>query len=138
MNKWSTTKVHIGSFYEMICFRKLKSFSLDDEFLKITQEFLQEAMGKSYGISTMQLLFQRTDTVKPQKGKYIDDDRTFFCSELIAKLYKVLGVVSQEDPRASHAYYPGDFGADGTLQLSTDYELETDKVICKKNLRAGD
>lgn len=50
--------------------------------------FLKESVGNKYGISTGKL-FKR-QTIKPKKGNFIDDDRTFFCSELIAKAYKVL------------------------------------------------
>jgi hypothetical protein len=52
--------------------------------------FLKEAVGNSYGMSTSKLLFHRP-SAKPKKGVFVDDDRTFFCSELVAKAYKVLG-----------------------------------------------
>ena len=73
--------------------------------------FLKEAVGNRYGISTSKLLFQR-NTIKPKKGSYIDDDRTFFCSELVAKAYKVLGIM-QDDGRASSTYYPSSFSNKG-------------------------
>jgi len=54
--------------------------------------FLKEAVGNSYGITTSKLLFHRP-SLKPKNGTFIDEDRTFFCSELIAKAYKVLGLM---------------------------------------------
>jgi hypothetical protein len=71
--------------------------------------FLKEAVGLKYGISTSKLLFQR-NTVKPVKGKYIDEDRTFFCSELVAKAYKVLGIMV-DDEKSCSAYYPSSFSS---------------------------
>ena len=38
-------------------------------------------------------------------NKYVEENRTFFCSELIAKAYKVMGIL---DPNtASASYFPG-------------------------------
>jgi hypothetical protein len=58
--------------------------------------FLKEAVGNRYGMSTSKLLFHR-HSLKPKKGTFIDEDRTFFCSELVAKAYKVLGVMVDDD-----------------------------------------
>ena len=58
--------------------------------------FLQEAVGNRYGMSTSKLFFHR-QSIKPKKGAFIDEDRTFFCSELVAKAYKVLGIMVDDD-----------------------------------------
>lgn len=52
--------------------------------------------------------------MKPKKGNYIDDDRTFFCSELVAKAYKVLGIM-HDDGRASSSFYPSAFSVKGNM-----------------------
>ena len=79
--------------------------------------FLKEAVGNRYGISTSKLLFHR-NTVKPKKGNYIDDDRTFFCSELVAKAYKILDIM-QDDGRSSSVFYPSSFSIkSGALKLT--------------------
>jgi hypothetical protein len=57
---------------------------------------LKEVVGNKYGLSTSKLLFRR-ESVKSVKGKYIDEDRTFFCSELVAKAFKVLGIIDPLD-----------------------------------------
>ena len=54
--------------------------------------FLKEAVGNNYGMTTSKLLFHRP-SAKPKKGVFVDEDRTFFCSELVAKAYKVLGLM---------------------------------------------
>ena len=84
--------------------------------------FLKEAVGRGYGISTSKLI--QKNTVKRVNGKeqplskvktvqsnheddleesknnfervFVEEDRTFFCSELIAKAYKVLGVIEDD------------------------------------------
>lgn len=38
----------------------------------------------------------------------VDDDRKFFCSELIAKAFKVCGIL-QETKEASSSFFPVDF-----------------------------
>ena len=84
--------------------------------------FLKEAVGNKYGISTSKLLFQR-NTVKPKKGSYIDEDRTFFCSELVAKGYKVLGIM-EDDGKPCNYYYPSSFSSKGqTLKLTPGITL---------------
>jgi hypothetical protein len=79
----------------------------NEDMIDKLEIFLKEAVGNRYGISTSKLLFQRT-TVKPKTGKYIDDDRTFFCSELVAKAYKILGIM-EEDGRPCNYFYPSSF-----------------------------
>ena len=84
--------------------------------------FLKEAVGRGYSISTSKLI--QKNTVKRVNGKeqplstvktvqsnheddleesknnfervFVEEDRTFFCSELIAKAYKVLGVIEDD------------------------------------------
>ena len=41
----------------------------------------------------------------------IEQDRQFFCSELIAKAFKVLGVMKNPDEKSSAKYYPGSFAS---------------------------
>jgi len=68
--------------------------------------FLKEGLGNAYGVSTMDFIKGvRHMSIAPKNGKYIDKDRTFFCSELVAKIYKVLGVMAN-DERGSKSYYP--------------------------------
>ena len=64
-----------------------------DQDMKARLElFLREAVGNSYGMTTSKLLFHRP-SMKPKHGTFVDDERSFFCSELVAKAYKVLGLI---------------------------------------------
>lgn len=56
--------------------------------------FLKEAVGSRYGMSTKKILFPRASI---KGAMYIEEDRTFFCSELIAKAYKILGIMPNDE-----------------------------------------
>jgi hypothetical protein len=67
----------------------------------------------------------------------VDKDRTFFCSELVAKIYKVLGLLETE--LASSNFMPGDFSAKSnklTLRddcfLGPDYFIKPDPLTPKE------
>lgn len=106
ISRWSMIRKFVGDFYEQVVLRHLE-VDRNDEMIDKLEIFLKEAVGNKYGISTSKLLFQR-NTVKPKTGKYIDDDRTFFCSELVAKAYKILGIM-EEDGRPCNHFYPSSF-----------------------------
>ena len=122
VQRWSLTKDYLtGSgdeikpFYEQIVYRHLNAEREENGLLDRLEVFLKEAIGQKYGLSTSKLLFTRRTVKIPKGGKsevkrdseigepdeeermYIDEDRTFFCSELIAKAYKVLGVIEDDD-----------------------------------------
>ena len=50
-------------------------------------------------------------------AKIINDDRTFFCSELVAKAFKTL-LIMNEDGRASSQFYPSNFTSTGDQALN--------------------
>ena len=50
--------------------------------------------------------------VKGDDNKLIEDDRTFFCSELAAKSFKFLGIIEDDDISCAQ-YYPHHFSALG-------------------------
>ena len=68
-------------------------------------------------------------TIKPKNGNFIDSDRTFFCSELIAKAYKVLGVIDSEDVKPCSSYYPSTFSSKGEVKLSEQAALGNEMII---------
>ena len=68
-------------------------------------------MGNRYGIFSLKMF--KNSSFVAKHAQYTDDDRSFFCSELIAKAYKVMGLIT--DPRPSMKYYPGTFSARSDL-----------------------
>lgn len=57
--------------------------------------------------------------------KLIEDDRTFFCSELVAKAYKFLGIIEDDDINCA-TIYPHHFSALGEdgLNLTQGTHIE--------------
>ena len=63
----------------------------------------------------------------------IRKDRTFFCSELVAKALKEVGIM-QKDDRSSAQFYPKHFGSDETendtyLNLTEGITIDKEKVV---------
>lgn len=49
-----------------------------------------------------------TEAISPSYNRLMDQNRTFFCSELVAKAFKVLGVI-ENDSRSCTTFYPKHF-----------------------------
>ena len=107
---WSEVRqeIGVGKFYEKCAFRKL-SGERSRDFLRRFDVFLEEAWEHSYGINLQKLTKRESFALNNQPGRqYVDVNRTFFCSELVAKCYKCLDVF---DTRLSSAnFFPAHFG----------------------------
>lgn len=55
----------------------------------------------------------------------VDPDRTFFCSELVAKAMKVLGII-ENDERSCAKFYPKHFSssADSMLHIQPGIKIQ--------------
>jgi len=134
ISKWSNTRKYIGEFYEQIMLRHLE-FERSDELIDRLEIFLKEAVGHKYGLSTSKLLYSRP-SLKPKEATYIEDGRTFFCSELIAKAYKSLGI--SNDDRSSSSFFPSTFSAKGGLKLVEGAKLSPEFLIVPNPVQKGD
>ena len=69
--------------------------------------FVREVVGHKYALSIAKLLQRKTVALDGSNntGKFVAENRTFFCSELVAKAYKVMGLLEPEG--ASSQYLPG-------------------------------
>jgi hypothetical protein len=70
----------------------------------------QSSLGKKYRFSTWRLLFSQDSPVKPSSGSVEGDDRSYFCSELVACVYKHLGLL--KPTVSAHQFLPRSFTAD--------------------------
>lgn len=63
-------------------------------------------------------------------GRLIQDDRTFFCSELVAKAFKTLALI-EDDETSCTKFYPSHFTSTGDdfLKLKEGTSLEVEKEI---------
>lgn len=81
------------------------------------EKFLDECVGNKYALSANKLLQAKTMkfSVK-QSRKFVAEGRTFFCSELLAKGFKIIGVF-EDKGEASSTYYPSHFTENGDKKL---------------------
>jgi len=110
--RWKTfmrCKWHL--LYSKIMYRKLEINRTDDVINGI-EKFVRYSVGKKYKITPTKLL-KRKSTVKEDENV---EDRTFFCSELVAACYKKIGLLPQEVSAAQ--YLPGSFAAEKKLTLN--------------------
>lgn len=57
-------------------------------------------------------------------------DRTFFCSELVAKAFKILGILENDD-KSSAKYFPGDFSMkqEGNMNLTRGTTVDPELMV---------
>ena len=95
--------------------------------------FRKNSVGHHYGMNLSPLLFkQKSKTNLRSKISHseVEKDRQFFCSELVAKAFKVLNIFSDPDSKSSANYFPGSFapedqGGSGMI----DEELKDDVAL---------
>lgn len=113
---------------DRVVYRQLQGPRYEDGLQKL-DEFLREAIGRKFGINLMKLMRKTSQVVK--EGKIIDSDRTFFCSELVAKSFKVMGYLGEE--KSSCQYHPGNFSAEKDLKLNFNCKLGEELLIDNHN-----
>lgn len=71
----------------------------------------------------------------------IADDRTFFCSELVAKAFKCLGIIEDDDINCAR-FYPHNFSSRGDqmlkLTLGTSISEEQQVIVDENDLNNDD
>jgi hypothetical protein len=97
-----------GQSYSKMVFRKLildNPEPLNDKL----DDFIRTSLGKKFGIGAKKLLSRFT--------KWKTEEETFFCSELVARAYQELGILSSTKPASS--YWPGDFSEKSKIPLKS-------------------
>jgi len=114
LSKYSSIKKHLGpgKFYNKLVLRHL-DFDRTDDCLTKLEAFMKQVIGLSYSVNVSKLVRKKTVAMKNNKNKdgedlLVDENRTFFCSELIAKTYKILEIMEETDV-SSAKFMPGDF-----------------------------
>ncbi|CAD8077922.1 unnamed protein product [Paramecium sonneborni] len=115
--RWSTFNIRKWySMYEKIVYRKLQTNRSFDFKVQLS-DFVNENLGKKYSCTPSKLLTQKSvifNKEHPKNEEY--KNRTYFCSELVAKCYKSLGYLP--NLISSTQYWPGSFSQKNTkLQL---------------------
>lgn len=99
-------------FLYRICWRPL-IIDLANYEVEIIEAFVAKTLGKQYDIN-LNKLFQFQS--KLERNKEEEEKSTYFCSELIARLYKELKLIDGE--KSSASYFPIDFSSKGDLKFS--------------------
>lgn len=124
LNKWQYLREHVGDkqFYKRVVHRHVE-FDRQNEKVDQLEQFLKESLGKKYGLN-MNKLSRKKTVIKKQNANIIDDDRDFFCSELVAKAFKVLGILEDNDTSCA-GIMPHHFGKKGesVLKLTPDSKI---------------
>lgn len=92
--------------YQKITWRKL-SYIKKADVIRELLNFIKKNLGKNYELSLGKLVALESeiswDTINKEKNK----DRGYFCSELIAKALKSVGLLDEK--KSSGRYWPVDF-----------------------------
>lgn len=75
--------------------------------------FIAKTLGKGFELS-LNKLFQFKS--KMERTQEEEEGKTYFCSELVARLYKELGIL--DESKSSTSYYPVDFSQKGGLKIT--------------------
>jgi hypothetical protein len=79
--------------FERIVYRRLAGFQRTKEKLIRLEEFIKVARTKRYGLAASKLLRKKC---KNDSDTNIKEDKTYFCSELAASIFKNLGLLPAE------------------------------------------
>ena len=77
--------LNVYLFVVRIVHRKLR-VNRNNEFVDIVEKFVGATMGKNYDFSLTDFIFERSSSADK-------DHKSYFCSSLVAKLYKKLGLL---------------------------------------------
>ena len=132
MMKWDSLRQTLGSKnkkYSQCVYRKV-NFARSDIVSENIKKFLEEIKDCEYESSISIHKATRKDSLplKDNGRSFVDKDRTFFNSELIAKAFKAIGVF-KEDGKSCTQYYPHQFSAkcDSTLPLNEGVSIGEEK-----------
>ena len=101
--------------------------------LPLKESFKKEQINTDYDIFSSindAAFFQNVEEREVAQTKFVNKDRTFFCSELVAKAFKTLGIILDDDTSCTQ-FYPAHFTsvADSFLKKSPGVSIEEEKVI---------
>jgi hypothetical protein len=105
------TELYHNGFFDKIVTRKLV-LNMTTEQLTDLDAFRRNSTGLNYGIHPSKLMFtHRSEPQLGQESKQYDihPERSFFCSELVAKAFKVLDLIRDPYAKSCGSYVPGSF-----------------------------
>ncbi len=134
LTRWEDFRV-FNEVYSDMFYRKLKG-PRDEAFFSKLQEYLDQVQGNDYQLRITNVFFDKGSVVveDPDEGPSELESRGFFCSELIVKCYKELGIFKTS--RSSKTFYPSELSSrtPNPLKLEAGYELGDDSLILVEEL----
>lgn len=127
---WKDVRQDIGSSTNGKSFRHIIYRSVDfnrDQNIGLLYHFFREHLGKDYGLTVKKLRQETTiDSIEQEE----DMERTFFCSELIAKAFKECGVLIDDNTSCTQ-FTPNSFSQRGQkfLKLRADAVIHRERKI---------
>lgn len=115
-------KMNWHQMYSKLVYRSLETMRTD-QMIRNLEKFVKQVDGKKFGINPKKFIGKKTDVVP-------GTENNFFCSELIASAYKVMGVFPTDVKSSS--IWPNDFVNDKKLpfinatlgqEMLIDFEL---------------
>ncbi|CAD8099254.1 unnamed protein product [Paramecium sonneborni] len=127
MFQWDQLKLQEWyKHFEKICIRKLNYNKKNDYRVRFSN-FLEENLGNEYNLSVGKIFTFTSKIKKPNNGEKVEQKRSFFCSELVAKAYKVIGLLDQG--KSCTQYYPKDFSQEKELELLQGATLSPEYLV---------
>lgn len=111
-----------NKLYQKLSFRKLRHKRCLDSMQKLEQ-FIRSTIGLKYQLNASKILRKRDDDDANVKK----EDKSYFCSELVASAYKSLGLLPKD--MSSAQYWPGSFSSRSGLKLLDGSHLEDEQII---------
>ena len=140
INRWSLLRKHIGKnkFYRKCTFRHI-SAERDDDMMDKVDQLVKEIVGHKYGLNPFNMLRSETldnihDLGEDDSGEkpsvdspLVDKNRTFFCSELVAKIFKILGII-ENDNTPCNRFFPHHFSGNSgkAIKFTEGTTIETE------------
>ena len=98
--------------------------------LKSLNEFRKRVVGSGYAVTASKLLRYTSNHFATEDDEALDDapakqgasEREYFCSELVAKAYKVLGILEDKEKSCTQ-YFPGCFSPGGAIDQALKEDL---------------
>ena len=112
LSRFSEKKQFVGNYFRKMVLRTLDWKDRDEHINKLVQ-FCEETNGAQYSLKNKFSLASRSaigGASAQDGGRMVDEDRAFFCSELIAKAYKECMIMQPSD-KASASFNPGHFSS---------------------------
>ena len=120
--RWSSLR-KCYSFYDKIVYRALR-FKRTNKMLQSLEEFIKKILKKKYKLNPLRL-FQKYSIEDSIAN--VEKKNGYFCSELIASIYKFLGFL-RRDIKSSQ-YLPGNFSSEYNLELLNGAVLDDEYLI---------